>query len=65
MVNLYKIIIHVGTNDLRSGKNPMEIAEEITKLAIDVKTDENEVSISGLTTRNDELNEKCMKVNDF
>ena len=60
-----KIIIHVGTNDLRTGKNPMEIAEEITKLAIDTKTDENEVTISGITTRNDELNDKGMKVNDF
>ena len=60
-----KIIIHVGTNNLRSTKTPVEIAEEIVKLAHDVKTEKNDVTISGITPRNDDLNVKGCKVNDL
>ena len=35
------------------------------QLAIDLKTDENDVAISEIITRNDEWNEKAQKVNDF
>ena len=59
------IIVHVGTNDIRTEKKPEHIAEEIIKLALKIKTDENEVAISGLIPRNDELNQKTSKVNDF
>ena len=57
-------ILHAGTNDLRSGKGPEKIANEIIDLAKSVKTDENEVLISAIIHRNDYLNEKGKKVND-
>ena len=59
------IIIHVGTNDLRSTKTPMEIAEEIGNMAHDVKTEKNNVTISGITPRNDDLHIKGCKINDL
>ena len=58
-------ILHCGTNDLRTGKEPSAIANEIVQLALDVKLDENEVAISSIITRNDELNNKALQVNDF
>ena len=58
------IIIHVGTNDLRTEKEPTQIADEIINLALAVKTDENEVSVSAILPRNDELNTKGKTVND-
>ena len=53
------IIIHTGTIDLKSDKDAMEISNEIIKLANNVKTDENIVTISGIISRNDELNDKA------
>ena len=58
-------IIHGGTNDLRSEKTSKIIAEDITKLALSTKTDENDVIISGIIRRNDDLNSKGQQVNDF
>ena len=40
------IILHCGTNDLRSNKLPNEIAKEIADLANELKTDKNEVMVS-------------------
>ena len=57
-------ILHTGTNDLRSGKQPEDIANEIIELALDIRTGENEVAISELVIRNDKLNEKGKKVNE-
>ena len=56
-------ILHVGTNSLRSSKTPCEISNDILKLAIDLKTDKNEVLISGIIKRNDKWNEKGEQVN--
>ena len=58
-------ILHIGSNDLRSTKSPEEIATGIINLALDLKTDENDVVISRIICRNDELNEKAIKVNDL
>ena len=58
------IIIHIGTNDLRTEKEPTQIADEIINLALAVKTDENEVSISAILPRNVELDDKGKMVND-
>ena len=58
-------ILNCGTNDLCTGKDAQEIANEIVKLALDLKLDENEVAVSGIVTRNDEYNDKACKVNDF
>ena len=59
------IIIHSGTNDLKSNKDAAEIATDIIKLANNAKTDTNAVTISGIIPRHDGLNEKATKVNDF
>ena len=56
-------ILHVGTNDLRDIKTPDEIANDIIKLAGDLKSDVNEVIISGIITRSDKLNTKGENVN--
>ena len=56
-------IIHGGSNDLRSEKTTIQIAEEIINLASDIKTPNNEVMISGLVYRNDFLNDKGQEVN--
>ena len=36
----------------------MEISDEIIKLALDIKTDENEVVVSGILAWNDDTNTK-------
>ena len=58
-------LLHTGCNDLISAKTPDEISDEIVRLALDLKNDENDVIISGIIARNDELNEKGKKVNDL
>ena len=59
------IILHTGVNDLRSNKSPNVIADEIINLASNIKTYSNDVVISGLVGRNDELNYKLQQVNDI
>ena len=59
------IIVHVGTNDLRSEKTPLQIADDIINLALEMKSDVNDVTTSGIIPRNVELNDKGLKVNDF
>ena len=60
-----RIILHCGTNDLRSKATPKEIAEEITDLGNSMKTNENKVIISGLVPRGDQWHNKAMEVNKF
>ena len=57
-------IIHCGTNDLRSEKKPIEIAAEIIEVAQDLKTNTNEIMLSGIIPRRDKLNGKGKLVND-
>ena len=57
------IIVHAGTNDLRSEQTSKEIAENILNLVNDIKTDTNEVKVSGITLRRDKYNEKGLEVN--
>ena len=59
------MILHSGTNDLRSEKTPTDIVEELTNLAEKMKTTENDIVISGLMVRNDSLNDKGTQVNEF
>ena len=58
-------ILHVGTNDLSSGKCAVEIAESILKLACRLKNEIHDVSVSTIILRTDDkkLNEKGMEVN--
>ena len=57
------VILHVGTNDLRHPKEAKEIAKEIIDLAINTKTEKNEIMISGIVPRRDNLNDKAKEVN--
>ena len=52
------IILHTGTNDLRSKLQPSQIADDIMKLALNMKCDENDVAVSSIIMRNDDLNER-------
>ena len=58
-------ILHMGSNDLHSIKTPEEISDEIINVALEIKTDENEIVVSEIICRNDEHNQKGLKVNDF
>ena len=61
------IAIHVGTNDLRSINSPNDIAEEIIELGMKLKSDENDIMISGIVARKDDklLEDKRRKVNEL
>ena len=58
------ILIHVGTNDLPSRRQPDVIAEDIIQLALKLKTNSCDVSISNIVTRNDQYKKKASAVND-
>ena len=58
-------IIHCGTNDLRENKNAEQIAKNIIELATDMKTNNNNIMVSGIIHRNDKWNQKAMEVNSF
>ena len=60
------IILHVGTNDLQSNATPSEIAEKITSLASEMKSNKCDVSISAIIIRTDkpDLNKKGIEVNN-
>ena len=57
------VIIHVGTNDLRSAKDPNQFANGIINLATEVKRENNEVILSGIITRRDKFKDKANTVN--
>ena len=56
-------ILHVGTNDLNSDRPSDLIAKSVVDLAITLKRNSQNVSISNITIRNDSFNEKAMEVN--
>ena len=54
------VILHVGTNSLGTNKPAEDIANEINDLAVDLRNGENEVVVSAIIPRGDDLalNEK-------
>ena len=62
--NPEKIVLQIGTNDVNSSNKPTEIAEEIVDLANLVKTNNNNISISGLVPGADNINNKAEEVNE-
>ena len=60
-------ILHVGTNDVSSDKSPEELARSIIDLAISIKNEKHDVSISNITNWADDkkLEEKRCEVNSF
>ena len=59
------IILHHDKNNLKIIDTPEKIADKILNLASLVKTNENQVFISGLVIRNDKLNKKGTEVNEL
>ena len=58
------VILHTGTNDLRSEKTASQIARSITELAMSLKDNNNSVVVSGIVPRHDNLNNKATVVNN-
>ena len=61
------IILGAGANDLKSEKTAEMISDEIIDLASDMKSDTNEIMVSGIVPRNDDisLHEKGERVNEL
>ena len=59
------IVLHAGTNNLRDEEPARRIAENIMKLALDMKKESNDVMVSGLIARSDnaDLQQKLLEVN--
>ena len=57
------IILHAGSNDLRSEKTSDNISSDIMRLALQLKTDINDVMVSSITSRADSYNAKGAEVN--
>ena len=59
--NVY--ISHVGTNDLPTDMTPEEISEKIITFSKHLKSEDNEVVVSGIVPRGDYYKEKAEAVN--
>ena len=58
-------ILHVGTNDLNSDRPHNFIAKPIADLAITLKNNSQNVSVSNIIMRNDNFNDKAMEANGY
>ena len=58
-----QIIIHVGTYDLPSNKNSVEIANEIVEFANSIKTSKNNLVVSSIASRKDRFKNKAKEIN--
>ena len=63
-VNPEDIILHVGTNDLNSEKTASQISNSIIDLANSLKNETNNIHVSLIFPRNDNLNNKVNEVNN-
>ena len=61
-INPDHIILHAGTNDLRTENTASQIAKAIIDLATSLKNDDNTVTVSGIVPRLENLN-KANEVN--
>ena len=57
------IIIHYGTNDLKSDSSPEDVARDIINLTTFCKTQTNNVILSSIVPRYYKLNKKATQVN--
>ena len=57
------IILHVGTNELKSSKTASQISRSVIDLALSLKSETNAVTISLIVPRKDSLNNKAQEVN--
>ena len=58
-----KMIIHTGVNDLINENNNKKVAQDIIALAESIKTEEIQVSISGLIHTADKKNDRIDSIN--
>ena len=63
-INPKQIILHVGTNDLKTERTASQIAESMIDLTISLKNNGNMIAVSGIVASLDELNNKAAKVNN-
>ena len=59
------VILHAGTNNLRENTSAENIANEIVKLSTKLKTDKNEIIVSSIIERRDNMQDKVKQVNHF
>ena len=57
------IILHVGTNELKSFKRVSQISKSVIDPALSLKSETNTVMISQIAPRKDNLNNKVQEVN--
>ena len=57
------IILHVGTNELKSSKTASQMTRSVIDLALSLKSEINTVTISLIVPRKDSLNNKVQVVN--
>ena len=60
-----RVIISVGTNDLKSSQDPETIAKNIIDIAKNSTTNENEILVSSIVPQRDNLNGKGRQVNNI
>ena len=58
------VILHTGTNDLRSKKTASQISRFVTELVMSLKDNDNSVIVSGIVPRHENLNNKAIQVNN-
>ena len=59
------VILHVGTNNLKNKASAEDITNDIMDVAIFIWNEKTSVYVSGLTVRNDRLNDKGKNVNSL
>ena len=62
-INPDHIVLHAGTNDLRTENTASRIEKATIDLATSLKNDDNTVTVSGIVPSLDELNNKAKEVN--
>ena len=58
-------ILHVGTNNLQNKESTEDIANDIMDVAVSIRNEKTNIFVSGLTVRNDRLNNKRKNVNSL
>ena len=61
----WSIILHIGTNNLKNKESVEDIANDIMDVAIFIRNEKTNVFASGLTVRNDRLNDKGKNVDSL
>ena len=59
------IILHVGTNNLKNKESVEDIANDIMDIAIFIRNEKTNIFVSGITVRNDRLNDIGKSVNSL